>query len=121
MYLYGPGDKLFVLVKMGRRCQTYPPILHFDLLPCMSCCRHLSDEEVRQVVSAMGYTGGGYTGQGHWFTCPNGHAYVITECGGAMQTSVCPECGAVIGGQNHALHASNRPAEALLARAGIRG
>ena len=25
-------------------------------------------------------------GQGHWFTCPNGHPYFIGECGGAMQT-----------------------------------
>lgn len=73
------------------------------------------------MVSAMGYMGGGFTGQGHWFTCPEGHVYVITECGGAMQTSSCPECGAVIGGQSHALHASNRPAEAFMARAGMRG
>jgi len=35
---------------------------------------------------------------GHWFECPNGHPYVIGECGGAMEKSLCPECKAEIGG-----------------------
>ena len=37
-------------------------------------------------------------GSGHWYECPNGHPYVIGECGGAMEKSVCPECKSVIGG-----------------------
>jgi uncharacterized C2H2 Zn-finger protein len=45
---------------------------------------------------------------GHWFKCPNGHIYVITECGGATQTSKCPECQEVIGGTNHTLVESNQ-------------
>ena len=45
--------------------------------------------------------------QGHWFKCPKGHVYVIGECGGAMQRGTCPECGAVIGGTNHALEEGN--------------
>ena len=40
---------------------------------------------------------------GHWFKCPNGHYYVIGECGGAMQRGKCPDCKAEIGGDNHAL------------------
>ena len=28
-----------------------------------------------------------------WYQCPNGHAYVIGECGLAMIESRCPECG----------------------------
>ena len=36
--------------------------------------------------------------------------YAIGECGGAMEVSRCPECGAPIGGQNHALIDSNRQA-----------
>uniref|UniRef100_T1IT09 RZ-type domain-containing protein n=1 Tax=Strigamia maritima TaxID=126957 RepID=T1IT09_STRMM len=44
---------------------------------------------------------------GHWFECRNGHLYVITECGGAMETSKCPECGVKIGGGNHDLLAGN--------------
>ncbi|KZV95021.1 P-loop containing nucleoside triphosphate hydrolase protein [Exidia glandulosa HHB12029] len=45
---------------------------------------------------------------GHFYCCPNGHTYVITECGGAMQSARCPVCGAQIGGGNHNLDASNR-------------
>ena len=44
-------------------------------------------------------------GRGHWYQCPNGHLYVVGECGGPMQTATCPECRAVIGGTQH------RPAE----------
>ncbi len=52
----------------------------------------------------------GWTGQGHAFTCPNGHVYFIGECGGATQESRCPECGARIGGRGHSLTAGNRVA-----------
>ncbi|RVE69569.1 hypothetical protein OJAV_G00078990 [Oryzias javanicus] len=38
----------------------------------------------------------------HWYTCPNGHPCTIGECGQPMETSKCVDCGAVIGGQNHA-------------------
>ena len=44
-------------------------------------------------------------GRGHWYQCPNGHLYVVGECGGPTQTANCPECRAVIGGTQH------RPAE----------
>ena len=37
--------------------------------------------------------------KGSWFECPNGHPYVIGECGGAMETSRCPECNETIGGE----------------------
>lgn len=36
-----------------------------------------------------------------WYKCPNGHLYVVGECGGPMQTSVCPDCHCIIGGQSH--------------------
>ncbi|XP_066288836.1 LOW QUALITY PROTEIN: NFX1-type zinc finger-containing protein 1-like [Branchiostoma lanceolatum] len=62
----------------------------------------ISDEERVQVVQAMELT------QGHWFACPNGHPYVITECGGAMVESTCSECGAPIGGGSHTLRSDNR-------------
>ena len=48
--------------------------------------------------------------RGHWYTCPNGHIFYIGECGGAMQTSQCNECGERIGGGGHSLLATNRPA-----------
>lgn len=62
----------------------------------------LSEQERLMVVQAMGL------GKGRWFKCPNGHYYAIGECGGAMQESKCPECGAKIGGTNHALLSTNR-------------
>lgn len=37
-----------------------------------------------------------------WYHCPNGHPCTIGECGQPMQTSHCVDCGAVIGGNNHA-------------------
>ncbi|KAM7440667.1 NFX1-type zinc finger-containing protein 1 [Porites harrisoni] len=61
----------------------------------------LTPEERKQIVSAVGLK------QGHWFKCPKGHVYVIGECGGAMERGTCPDCGAVIGGANHALEEGN--------------
>ena len=40
--------------------------------------------------------GVGWTGTGHFNRCPNGHVYVIGDCGGATETARCPECGATI-------------------------
>ncbi|OOG00383.1 hypothetical protein ASPCADRAFT_511396 [Aspergillus carbonarius ITEM 5010] len=42
-----------------------------------------------------------FRGTGHWYYCVNGHPFTIGECGGAMQLSRCPECGAAVGGANH--------------------
>jgi hypothetical protein len=61
----------------------------------------ITDADRKEIVRAMGYK------QGHWYKCPNGHIYVITECGGAMETSRCNECGAEIGGGHHRLLESN--------------
>ncbi|NWU30356.1 ZNFX1 protein, partial [Dyaphorophyia castanea] len=61
----------------------------------------VSEAERVQIVSAIGCP------RGHWFKCKNGHIYVIGECGGAMETSTCPECHDVIGGTNHTLESSN--------------
>jgi len=55
----------------------------------------------KQIVAAIGI------GPGHWFTCPNGHPYVIGECGGAMVVSKCPDCGVNVGGTSHALLPNN--------------
>lgn len=82
----------------------------------------LSEQEKKDIFRAITegdstmqhYGQGGYTGQGHWYTCPNGHVYVIGDCGGAMQESCCPECGAKIGGAQHRLEGSNRQASEFL-------
>jgi len=65
-------------------------------------------EEKKAVIAAAGYSGPGLDGNGHWFTCPNGHPYVIGECGGAVQESTCPECGHRIGGSGYQLASGNR-------------
>jgi len=62
----------------------------------------ISDRERKEILQAMGM------GQGHWFKCPNGHVYIITECGGAMLESHCNECGASIGGGSHRLRSDNQ-------------
>ena len=61
----------------------------------------LSAKERMEIVNAVGLS------KGHWFKCPKGHFYCIGECGGAMETSRCPECGSTIGGQNHSLASGN--------------
>ncbi len=80
--------------------------------------QEITAEEVCSVLSALvkdspGLADGGFTGAGHFYECPNGHPYVIGECGGAMQESRCPECNARIGGGQHTLAAGNRPSELL--------
>ncbi|XP_041672918.1 NFX1-type zinc finger-containing protein 1 isoform X2 [Cheilinus undulatus] len=64
----------------------------------------ISEEDRKMIVSAMKMR------QGHWYKCPNGHVYVITECGGAMERRKCPDCDAVIGGASHRLESGNQVA-----------
>ncbi|KAM4012467.1 LOW QUALITY PROTEIN: NFX1-type zinc finger-containing protein 1-like [Anomaloglossus baeobatrachus] len=67
----------------------------------------ISERERVMILEAMGLQ------KGHWFKCPNNHIYCITECGGAMQSSTCPECHETIGGANHALESTNRLASEM--------
>lgn len=67
----------------------------------------ITEDERVSIVRAMGLT------KGHWFKCPNNHIYCITECGGAMEESKCPECKEKIGGTSHALLSSNRLASEM--------
>lgn len=64
----------------------------------------ITNEERLSILSAMELT------QGHWYKCPNGHIYCITECGGATEEANCPECGARIGGRSHTLRSDNQVA-----------
>ncbi|EEB96002.1 hypothetical protein MPER_04937, partial [Moniliophthora perniciosa FA553] len=72
--------------------------------------------EKEDIVKALAFTH-----RGHFYNCPNGHPFVITECGGAMEASQCPECGATIGGTNHTLDASNTRAREFEEIAGRQG
>lgn len=81
----------------------------------------VQSDEISQVLKAIANaeTGGynfGTSWSSHWYQCPNGHPYYIGECGGAMQTSICPECREVVGGTGHRLNSSNRPVQGLFAQ-----
>ena len=45
-----------------------------------------------------------------WYECPNGHRYVITECGKPYESFRCPTCSARIGGERYVLAENNRDA-----------
>ncbi|KAI6157793.1 hypothetical protein BKA82DRAFT_4061548 [Pisolithus tinctorius] len=62
----------------------------------------VSLEERMEIIKAFNFAVAG-----HFYRCPNGHTFVIGDCGGAMQTSRCPECGEAIGGSSHSLLPSN--------------
>jgi Fe2+ or Zn2+ uptake regulation protein len=64
--------------------------------------QEVSLKEQMEIVRAFNF---GSTG--HFYNCANGHTFVITECGGAMERSRCPECGSPIGGQSHRLDSTN--------------
>lgn len=64
----------------------------------------ITEEEKKMIVSTMNMA------PGHWYKCPNGHVYVITECGGAMESRQCPDCSATIGGASHRLASGNNVA-----------
>lgn len=40
--------------------------------------------------------------------CPNGHPYLIGDCGRPYYTGKCNECGVEIGGRGHTYHAGNQ-------------
>ena len=70
--------------------------------------QQVTDEELYMVLFSGQRDWGNATGSfGRYNECPNGHIYVIGECGGAMEESKCPECGAAIGGSNHRILSTN--------------
>ncbi|KAI1789230.1 hypothetical protein LXA43DRAFT_1155066 [Ganoderma leucocontextum] len=73
-------------------------------------------QEREEIIKAFGFSH-----RGHFYNCENGHTFVITECGGAMEEARCPECNAPIGGSGHRLNANNTRAtefEAIARRHG---
>jgi hypothetical protein len=69
----------------------------------------ISQEERELIVAAMGSEYAGGYGRGQWYECPNGHEYYIGNCGQAVSSGICAECGSRIGGDNR-LFGDNRPA-----------
>ncbi|MEW5317336.1 MAG: hypothetical protein WDW38_008643 [Sanguina aurantia] len=88
-------------------------------------------EEAQEMASVLGAAMGLPDGstdvmaylRGHLYRCPNGHFYLIGNCGMAMERAVCAECGASVGGGSHTLTAGNTSAADEVARleATIRG
>ncbi|KAF9106326.1 hypothetical protein BGX27_009207 [Mortierella sp. AM989] len=70
----------------------------------LSLYEPLSQEEKVELIRAVEQH---LHGSGRWYLCPNGHPYVIGECGMAMEGSICPECGARVGGGDHTLLSTN--------------
>ncbi|KXN84450.1 NFX1-type zinc finger-containing protein 1, partial [Leucoagaricus sp. SymC.cos] len=62
----------------------------------------LSTQELEDIVRSFDFSH-----SGHFYNCQNGHTFVITECGGAMERACCPECKAPIGGLSHRIDSSN--------------
>ncbi|KAL5492745.1 hypothetical protein ACEPAI_4192 [Sanghuangporus weigelae] len=67
----------------------------------------LTYEEKQQIISGL-IASLEIAHSGHFYQCSNGHPFVIGECGGAMETTRCPECYELIGGSNHSLVSGNR-------------
>ena len=58
----------------------------------------VTTEEKAAVYAAMASE---FSGTGHWYYCENNHPFTVGECGMPTETSVCPQCGAPVGGQDH--------------------
>ncbi|KAL1409923.1 hypothetical protein Q8F55_003922 [Vanrija albida] len=65
----------------------------------------VSAEGKLSIIKAMMEENWGYGGR--YYQCPNGHPYVIGDCGQPMATSRCLECGAEVGGHDHTLLGGN--------------
>ncbi|KAK4506443.1 hypothetical protein PRZ48_000175 [Zasmidium cellare] len=78
--------------------QTQGIVDEIDGVHAMLSDNPISSAEMHMVVAAMATE---FSGTGHWYRCVNGHPFTVGECGGPMQTSTCPQCGAPTGGQNH--------------------
>ncbi|KAI4189062.1 MAG: hypothetical protein L6R41_001729 [Letrouitia leprolyta] len=78
----------------------------------------VTNEEKAAVYAAMAQS---FRGTGHWYHCVNGHPFTVGECGMPMQTARCPQCGAVVGGNNHMPAAGVTSATDFEAEFGRRG
>ena len=47
--------------------------------------------QARSTFQAMGF------GSHHWYTCQNGHPYVVADCSNFNGAGRCPDCNAPVG------------------------
>ncbi|KAK3585578.1 hypothetical protein CHS0354_036765 [Potamilus streckersoni] len=93
--LHGDSTLIQPLVRLS----TQPQTMRAAFLPTMP---QDDVEEIRAVLLAHR--------QGDnpvFYRCPNGHPYVIGDCGRPATVGVCKACGAVIGGQGYQLRPGN--------------
>ncbi|KXN87132.1 NFX1-type zinc finger-containing protein 1 [Leucoagaricus sp. SymC.cos] len=62
----------------------------------------LPTQELEDIVRSFDFSH-----NSHFYNCQNGHTFVITECGGAVERACCPECKGPIGGLSHRIDSSN--------------
>lgn len=97
----------FESLKTSKDCRSddikaVQPLVEQCLRPAVFYQR-MTSEEKRSIQLVMKFTDT-HTGE---YQCPNGHPYVIADCGGAMERSTCLECHATIGGERHRVVDSN--------------
>jgi len=99
--------------------------LHKWLEECDNLVKYIREDKVYQPLSLQErediVKAFGFSHRGHFYNCENGHAFVITECGGAMEAARCPECNAPIGGSDNRLIQSNTRATEFEEIAGRQG
>ena len=64
----------------------------------------ITDDEKRQIQQAISIE------KLRWYKCPQGHLYVVADCGNPAVSSTCIECGCQIGsapGRNDGLAFNN--------------
>ncbi|KAL3881513.1 hypothetical protein ACJMK2_027945, partial [Sinanodonta woodiana] len=95
--LYGDHTLVQPLVRLA----TQPQTMKDAFMPTMP---QDDVEEIKKVI---------LTHKGNdnptFYLCPNGHPYVIGECGRPYSVSKCPNCGLEIGGNSHVLLPGNTP------------
>ncbi|KAL3881517.1 hypothetical protein ACJMK2_027949 [Sinanodonta woodiana] len=89
------------LVQPLVRLATQPQTMTNAFLPTMP---QDEVEEIRQVLLANREGGNPV-----FYRCPNGHPYVIGDCGRPGAVGKCPKCGMEIGGQSHVPRPGNAP------------
>ncbi|KAK3585576.1 hypothetical protein CHS0354_036763 [Potamilus streckersoni] len=91
------GDK--TLVQPLIRLATQPQSMKDAFIPTMP---QDDVQKIKEVLQA-------HKGQDTpvFYRCPNGHPYVIGDCGRPYTVSKCPKCGLEIGGEGHVAYPGN--------------
>jgi HECT-domain (ubiquitin-transferase) len=128
----GAGTALLILRRRGGEADVTPRLLGNGVIELHDACpsaeaflaRLVDALHVREAAAAAPRTApetllaetrasiaalqaAGQVRRGAVYACPRGHIYTIGDCGGAMERGTCPECGAIIGGEQHRAEQGN--------------